>query len=72
MKRAKFAVRETLKRLPDYRFVFKTDVKSFYASIDHDLLLDRLVGWVEAPCADTHGVRRRAQFGPDGYRRNLS
>ncbi len=39
---AKFAVRETMKRLPDYRFVLKTDVKSFYASIDHDLLLDRL------------------------------
>ena len=31
----KGAVREIHQSLPDYKFVFKTDVKSYYASIDH-------------------------------------
>ena len=36
---AKAAVREVAVALPDNRFVFRTDVKSYYASIDHDCLL---------------------------------
>ncbi len=36
---AKAAVREVAAALPDNRFVFRTDVKSYYASIDHDCLL---------------------------------
>ncbi len=39
---AKAAVRRVLARLPGNAFVLRTDVKSYYASIDHHLLLDRL------------------------------
>ncbi len=39
---AKHAVREVRDNLPANRFVLKTDVKSYYASIDHFLLLDQL------------------------------
>jgi len=39
---AKHAVREVRENLSDNRFVFRTDVKSYYASIDHLLLLDQL------------------------------
>lgn len=39
---AKFAVREVRDHLPDNRFVLRTDVKSYYASIDHLMLLDQL------------------------------
>ena len=39
---AKAAVREVAQALPDYRFVFRTDVKSFYASIDHLSVYDQL------------------------------
>ncbi len=38
---AKAAVRQVMAKLADNRFVLKTDVKSYYASIDHHLLLDR-------------------------------
>jgi RNA-directed DNA polymerase len=38
----KHAVQEVLAALPQHRFVLKTDVQSYYASIDHQLLLDRL------------------------------
>jgi RNA-directed DNA polymerase len=38
----KYAVREVLKALPQHRFVLKTDVRSYYASIDHQILMDRL------------------------------
>ena len=48
---AKFAVRHVMVHLPAYRFVLKTDVHSYYASIDHHLLLDRLA--VSIP---DHGV----------------
>lgn len=43
---SKYAVRQVLEQLPDYRFVLKTDVQSYYASIDHQLLLDRLAGYI--------------------------
>ena len=32
----------SLKALPQHHFVLKTDVRSYYASMDHQLLLDRL------------------------------
>jgi len=35
-------VRAVLQGLPQHSFVLKTDVRSYYASIDHQLLLDRL------------------------------
>ena len=44
---AKAAVRVVLEQLGENRFVFKTDVRSYYASIDHDLLLDRLETYVQ-------------------------
>lgn len=39
---AKAAVRQVMARVGSDGFVFRTDVKSYYASIDHDLLLDEL------------------------------
>ncbi len=39
---SKGAVRQVLKNLPRNRFVLKTDVRSYYDSIDHERLLDRL------------------------------
>jgi RNA-directed DNA polymerase len=39
---AKAAVREVLDRLPQNKFVFRTDVKSYYASIDHNILFAQL------------------------------
>jgi RNA-directed DNA polymerase len=39
---AKYAVREVRGHLAANRFVLRTDVKSYYASIDHFLLLDQL------------------------------
>jgi hypothetical protein len=38
----KYAVREVVKALPQHHFVLKTDVQAYYASIDHQLLLDHL------------------------------
>jgi hypothetical protein len=40
------AVRQVLQALPQFRFVLKTDVQSYYASIDHQLLLDRLAVYI--------------------------
>lgn len=39
---AKAAVREVSAALPEHKFVCRTDVKSYDASIDHRFLLDRL------------------------------
>jgi RNA-directed DNA polymerase len=39
---AKAAVRQVVRQLPSARFVLKTDVASYYASIDHVKLLDLL------------------------------
>ncbi len=39
---AKAAVRQVMRHLPANRFVLRTDVKAYYASIDHFLLLDHL------------------------------
>ncbi len=38
----KRAVRQVLRHLPHHRFVLKTDVQCYYASIDHEHLLDHL------------------------------
>ena len=38
---AKAAIRQVAENLPRHGFVLRTDVKSYYASIDHHLLLDR-------------------------------
>jgi hypothetical protein len=42
----KYAVREVVAALPEHRFVLKTDVRSYDASIDHRLLLDRLAVYI--------------------------
>ncbi|NEO01395.1 MAG: reverse transcriptase, partial [Moorea sp. SIO3I7] len=36
----KGAVREVAANLSDHQFVFRTDVKSYYASIDHEILME--------------------------------
>ena len=41
-KGAKAAVRNTFAHLAENRFVLNTDVRSYYASIDHQAILDRL------------------------------
>ncbi len=43
---AKYAVRQGVAHLPGYRYVLKTDVQQYYASIDHHLLLDRLARYI--------------------------
>ena len=43
---AKEAARQALAQLAANRFVLRTDVKSYYASIDHVLLMDRLARYV--------------------------
>ena len=44
---AKAALREVMQYLGDARFVLKTDVKSYYASIDHFRLMDALADHVQ-------------------------
>jgi RNA-directed DNA polymerase len=43
----KGAVRKVLKHITGNRFVIKTDVKSYYASIEHDLLLGRMAVYIK-------------------------
>ncbi len=43
----KTAIRQVWHQLPKNRFVLKTDVKSYYASIDHTLLLGLLAKYVQ-------------------------
>jgi RNA-directed DNA polymerase len=45
----KATVRNLEEVLPDYQFVLKTDVKGYYASIDHTLLLDQLADCIKHP-----------------------
>lgn len=42
----KQAIRSVQAALPDHRYVFQTDVKSYYASIDHHRLMDQLADHV--------------------------
>ena len=44
---SKTAIRQVWHQLPKNRFVLKTDVKSYYASIDHTLLLGLLAKYVQ-------------------------
>ena len=44
---AKAAVRQVMAHLPANGFVLKTDVKSYYASIDHIALMDRLARHID-------------------------
>ena len=46
---AKAAVREVSSQLAQYRFVLKTDVRSYYAWIEPGLLLDQLARYVDDP-----------------------
>src|ERR1035438_7415981 len=46
---AKTAVRHICSRLPSNQFVFRSDVKSYYASIDHTVLLDLVRERIEDP-----------------------
>ncbi len=46
---AKAAVREVVGNLPKNRFVFRTDVKSYYASIKHDILHAQLAEHIDDP-----------------------
>jgi len=39
-------VREVRDHLPGHRFVLRTDVRSYYASINHVLLLDQLAAHI--------------------------
>lgn len=43
---AKEAIRQVSAHLPQNGFVLRTDVKSYYASIDHNMLMDRLAQYV--------------------------
>ena len=43
------ARRQVRRALPAHRFVLRTDVREYYASIDHDRLLDRLAEYVRDP-----------------------
>jgi RNA-directed DNA polymerase len=42
----KGAVRQVLEALPQHQFVLKTDIQAYYASIDHQRLLDRLAIYI--------------------------
>ena len=55
---AKAAVRQVVAELPDNRFVLRTDVKSYYASIDHFILLDQLAEYVK----DRHVLNLLGQY----------
>ena len=46
---AKGAVRQVLRHLPHHRFVLKTDVKSYYSSIGHFLVLVQLAHYIKDP-----------------------
>jgi hypothetical protein len=55
---AKGAVRTVLSQLAQHTFVLKTDVKSYYASIDHLRLLDRLAAYItDQPVLNLIGLR---------------
>ena len=45
----KGAVREVHSHLPEHQFVFRTDVKGYYASINHDLLYSQVKEYVDDP-----------------------
>ncbi len=61
---AKAAVRQVIAALATNRFVMRSDVKSYYASIDHFLLLDRLAVHIkEKPVLNLIGQYLRRMAG---------
>ena len=54
----KGAVRQVWEALPEHTFVLKTDVRSYYASIDHERLLERLA----CHLADPQLIRLLVQY----------
>jgi retron-type reverse transcriptase len=72
---SKDAIQMVMACLPHAPFVLKTDVQSYYASIDHQLLLDRLavciadrrvlnlMGQYLLRCAERGGLFREYQQG---------
>ncbi len=54
----KAAVRQVWEALPQHAFGLKTDVKSYYASIDHSMLLERL----ESHLSDQRLMRLLVQY----------
>ena len=67
---AKAAVRQVMAALATNRFVMRSDVKSYYASIDHFLLLDRLAVHIkEKPVLNLIGqyLRRMAERGGEFF-----
>ena len=48
-KGAKAAIWEVCQAVPHYRFVLRTDVKGYYASIQHDLLMEQLAQYIDDP-----------------------
>jgi len=42
-------VREVAAGVKDFPFVFRTDVKGYYRSINHDLLYDLVANYVDEP-----------------------
>lgn len=42
-------VRQLQQVLPDYQFVMKTDVKGYYATIDHTILQNQLAKDIKSP-----------------------
>ncbi len=74
---AKAAVRRVMKRLGTNHFVMRTDVKSYYASIDHHLLLDRMAAHIKDKAALNligQYLRRTAERGGEffDYERGIS
>ena len=62
----KGAVRGVQAALPDHRYVFRTDVKSFYASIDHHRVMDQVAAHVKDPDALNllwQYMRRTVEYG---------
>ncbi len=74
---AKAAVRQVVRHLDTNRFVMRTDVKSYYASIDHHLLLDQLAAYIKDKAALNligQYLRRTAERGGEffDYERGIS
>ncbi len=44
---SKHAVRRVAESMPKHNYVFLTDVKKYYASIDHDVLTEQLCGYID-------------------------
>ncbi len=60
---AKAAVRQVLQHLPANRFVLGTDVKAYYSSIDHFLLLDQLAEIIRDKRVLNLALRHRKESG---------